>query len=100
MIHLLQVTIPTHFPEIEMKKTLLIITTLVVVQITLGCCGGSDEVDESKRQYDEYMWMMMMNGGPQVTGLSPWLLLCLGVGATLFSSDVRGVARLMNSKDQ
>ena len=55
MIHLLQVTIPTNFPEIEMKKTLLIIATLVVVQITLGCCGGSDEVDENKRQYNGYI---------------------------------------------
>ena len=73
-------------------KIVLIAATLLVVLTGLGYCDDQSS-DEVARQYEcQYLWMMM-NGGPQVTGLSLWLLLCVGVGAALFSTDVRGLTK-------
>ena len=69
-------------------KFLLPIVVFVVAQATLGNC----EDNNYGGGYDcSYMWMMM-NGGPQMTGLSVWMLLCLGITALLFSTDITSVS--------
>ena len=73
-------------------KTFLVIATLFIAQAALVKCGDNND------GYDcSYMWMMM-NSGPQVTGLSPWLLLCLGIAAVLLSTDITSLSRRINSK--
>ena len=73
-------------------KAVLAITTVLLFQAALCHCSESDEVNVNARQYDcSYMWMMM-NGGPQMTGPSVWMLLCLGITALLFSTDITSVS--------
>ena len=68
-------------------KTFLSIAALFIAQAALANCGDND----GGGNYDcaaAYMWLAM-NSGPQVMGLSPWLLVCLGIAAFLFSAGGR-----------
>lgn len=66
-------------------NTLLVIATLLIAHAVLGYCGDDED---NFRQYDcPYMWMMM-NAGPQPTGLDPFVLLLLGIGIVLLSREL------------
>lgn len=66
-------------------NTVLAIALLFIALATVGYCGD----EEYKRQYDNpYMWMMMMNAGPQTTAFNPWVLLFLGIGTVLLSREL------------
>ena len=67
---------------------------LFIAQAALVNCG--DYYSDGENDWS-YMWMMM-NSGPQVMGLSPWLLLCLGITAVLLSTDITSLSRRINSK--
>ena len=67
-------------------KTVLVITTVLVAYAALAYCG--DKGYDSRQYYDNpYIWMMM-NAGPQPTGLNPWVLLFLGIGTVLLSREL------------
>lgn len=64
--------------------------TLLVLQASLGYCD--DYENGNGRQCNcAYMWMRMQSGGPQVIGLSLWLLVCAGITALLLSMDISSV---------
>lgn len=66
-------------------NTPLLIAALLIAHAVLGYCGDNED---NYRQYDcPYMWMMM-NAGPQLTGLDPLVLLCLGIGTVLLSREL------------
>ena len=67
-------------------NTALAIALLFIAHATMGYCGDEEY---NQRQYDNpYMWMMMMNAGPQTTAFNPWMLLFLGIGTILLSRDL------------
>ena len=73
------------------------IAAILALQVSLGYCDDSEEVSVNARQYNcPYMWMKM-NSGPQVTGLSPWLLLCLGIAVLLLSTDITSLSSRGNA---
>ena len=66
-------------------KALLLIATLFIAQAALVKCGDDNDGGNTYDCAAAYMWWQM-NSGPQVTGLCPWLLVCLGIAAFLFST--------------
>ena len=61
---------------------------VLISQFSLGYGGSnSDEVNVKARQYN-CPYYYRMNSGPQVTGLSTWLLLCMAMAALAVSTDV------------
>ena len=78
-------------------KTFLSIVALFIAQVALANCGDNND-GENFDCAAAYMWLAM-NSGPQVMGLSPWLLVCLGVAAFMFSTGGRpSVYRRVASK--
>lgn len=70
-------------------KAFIVIATCLIAQATLANCGDNNDY------YSDcaYMWMMMMNSGPQVTGLGLWLLVGVGLTALLLSMDIPSMGR-------
>lgn len=68
----------------------MIIATFFIAQAALVNCGDNNDY------YSDcaYMWMMMMNSsGPQLAGLSLWLLVGVSLAALLVSMDIPSVSR-------
>lgn len=75
-----------------MRAAIVLGIILILQLVQLGSCDNDDEVQLSERQNDcGYMWMMM-GSGLSTAGLNSWLLLCVGIAAALFSTDVKAAA--------
>ena len=71
-------------------KLVLLTAAVFIAQAALVNCGDNNDGGMSNDDCAAaYMILQMMNSGPQVMGLSPWLLVCLGISAFLFSTDNR-----------
>ena len=76
-------------------------TVLLLSFLLTQTYGGkeSDKVSVKARQYNCPYYYMMMNSGPQVSALSPWLLLAMAIAAVVASVDNMSLRGASSNRD-